>query len=110
VTGGIAWSRPWSSILPLRETLALATLTVAVLTSAARADAFLYWTNYDTDDVGRRALLPLPLELVARIVGVVLDLQEGHARQGLAASIAGAGVAIPPDRPDVLAGKGRAGD
>src|SRR4030095_15923607 len=53
---GVASSCLGSSTLLRRETLALATLALTMLASAARADAFLYWTNYDTGTIARAAL------------------------------------------------------
>jgi hypothetical protein len=39
-----------------RATLALATLVLAALALATRADAYVYWTNYDTGTIGRANL------------------------------------------------------
>jgi hypothetical protein len=44
------------STLARRAALALATLAVATLALAARADAYVYWTNYDTGTIGRANL------------------------------------------------------
>jgi hypothetical protein len=44
------------STLARRVALALATLAVATLALAARADAYVYWTNYDTGTIGRANL------------------------------------------------------